>query len=401
MNVAWLTALIQLSFFNRLAVLLGSFSFDWNNIVDILIVAAVAYGIIVLLQRTRSMPIVLGAFMIAVVYVLAVAFDFALTRRIFQSFFGIFFIVLVIVFQREIRRFLELIGVWGLRRKIKSPPDPILAATLSSVRYFTEHKIGSLMVFPGREPIERFVDGGIELNGEISGPLLTSIFDDHSPGHDGAVIIEGGKLKKFAVHLPLAENIEAVKNFGTRHRAALGLAEKTDAFCLVTSEEKGTISIAKNGRIFQVKTIDELRVLIKQFFEQFSKKKFVTYRKWFLRNVAYLLISFAVAMGAWIVFNYNNVIVQRNFIASVEFQGISSTVQVKDYDPQEFIVTLSGSNIDFSTFNSQILKISLDLQGMGPGLHKVYLTKDQIKYPANFTLVKIDPAVLQLNIVPK
>ncbi|MEK7120286.1 MAG: DNA integrity scanning protein DisA nucleotide-binding domain protein, partial [Patescibacteria group bacterium] len=157
---------------------------------------------------------------------------------------------MVIIFQKEIRRLLEIIGVWGIQRKMTVPADLTLLSVSEAARYFVSHKIGSLIVFPGQEPLERFLEGGTDLNGEVSTALLTSIFDDSSPGHDGAVIIKGNKLKKFAVHLPLGENIEAVKNFGTRHRAALGLAEKTDALCVVTSEEKGTISVARDGLIF-------------------------------------------------------------------------------------------------------------------------------------------------------
>ena len=104
-------------------------------------------------------------------------------------------------------------------------------------------------MLPHREPIDSHVEGGIPLDGRLSEPLLLSIFDPSSPGHDGAVILRGAQLERFAVHLPLSANRAALGPGGTRHAAALGLSERCDATCIVVSEERGTVSIARDGAI--------------------------------------------------------------------------------------------------------------------------------------------------------
>src|SRR5262249_56151173 len=109
--------------------------------------------------------------------------------------------------------------------------------------------LGALFVLPRPEPIEGHVGGAIPLGGRISEPLLLSIFDASSPGHDGAVILRGSQLERFAVHLPLSVNRAALGAGGTRHAAALGLSERCDATCIVVSEERGTVSVARDGAI--------------------------------------------------------------------------------------------------------------------------------------------------------
>lgn len=163
-------------------------------------------------------------------------------------------IVIVIIFQEELRYFFEQVASWSLNREIFGVKKKVLAdediETLSrAVKDFAREGIGALIVVQGKDIIVRHLEGGHDLNGELSGPLLESIFDPHSCGHDGAVVIAGKTVTKFACHLPLSKNFDKLKKHGTRHAAALGLSELTDALCLVVSEEYGTISVVRKGNI--------------------------------------------------------------------------------------------------------------------------------------------------------
>jgi len=379
----------------------NNFSFGWNNFFDIFILALLIYVAIALIRKTKSMPVLLGILIMAIVYGFSIWLDFPLTKRFFGAFFGTFVLILVIIFQKELRRLLEIIGVWGIKRKTVVPVDLTLQAVSEAIRYFVTHKIGSLIVFPGQEPMERFLEGGTDLNGEVSTALLTSIFDDSSPGHDGAVIIRGNKLKKFAVHLPLGENIEAVKHFGTRHRAALGLAEKTDALCLVTSEEKGTISIARDGLIYQVKSVDDLKEEMKKFtLNKFPDRKLLNYKKLIWQNSINFFLSLIVAVAIWLGFAYSSVNVQRNFVTPLEFKNLVENYQINEYQPQEVVVTLSGKNTDFSSFDPQSLKASISLENiLKIGWHKILIEDQDIVRPDNLSIIKIEPSVIQINLV--
>ncbi len=189
---------------------------------DILIITFLIYFIFFFIRKTRLMPIILGVLMLFLIYEMGIVLDLPLTKTVFKPFSSIFLISLVVIFQKELRRFFTIIGTPASRRKAILPAEEqTLEVIIQAMKYFVAHRIGALIVFPGQEPIERHLEGGAVLNGVVSLPLLLSIFDESSPGHDGAIIIEDNKIKKFAVHLPLAENIEAVKKFGTRHRAGL------------------------------------------------------------------------------------------------------------------------------------------------------------------------------------
>ena len=234
--------------------------------IDILIVAGLVYTLILLLKRTQSIFIFRGIISLLVIYLLAYYLGLALTVRLFQFFFSFFVIILVVVFQREFRRFFESFSFSFLSSLFFDERTPehkrVTEAILKSVQYFTAKKIGAIIVLPGEQPITRHIEGGFTLNGKVSVPLLVSIFDPSSPGHDGAAIVENDRLAKFAAHLPLADKVS--RESGTRHRAGLGLAEKTDAFVIVVSEERGTISVAQHGRIAEV-GIEELEKRMSDF----------------------------------------------------------------------------------------------------------------------------------------
>jgi DNA integrity scanning protein DisA with diadenylate cyclase activity len=166
-----------------------------------------------------------------------------------------------------------------------------------------KEKTGALIVIRGNDPLERHMNGGIPLDGQLSEPLLRSIFDSHSPGHDGAVLIEQNRVTRFAVHLPLSKDLQQLAHVGTRHSAALGLAELADALCLVVSEERGTVSTAENGRLRKMDTLQELGAVIQRFLEtKFppEPQKAIPIQ-FFRRNWLAKLFSIILAVGFWYI----------------------------------------------------------------------------------------------------
>jgi uncharacterized protein (TIGR00159 family) len=277
--------------------------FQFKDIFDIAVVAIITYAVLMLFIKTKSMPIILGIFAMILVYGMALFFNLPLTQIIFKYFFGAFLIVMLIVFQKELRRFFEMIGVLGIRRRFLVSSEDALKTILRTVWSFAQARTGALIVFSGKTPIERYIDGGFFLNGKISEPILLSIFDKHSPGHDGAVIIEENRIKRFGVHLPLAEKIESVKKFGTRHRAALGISEKTDAFCLVVSEERGDVSLAHNGKIKMISSSEELEKETRKFFEKINPKQKFDLKIWLKKNILPIILSLGIAVVFWLAIN--------------------------------------------------------------------------------------------------
>src|SRR5712692_4022412 len=234
-----------------------------TDVVDILVVTMLVYTAIVWIRRTEAVLVARGIFILALLYVVARTLGLQLTAWIFQGFFAIFFVIVVIIFQEEVRQLLERVAVW--RPRERRTLGEAWRSTDILVRCLTDLSddyVGALVVVPGRQPIGRHVRGGIELDGKLSIPLLKSLFDPHSPGHDGAVVVEDGRIRRFAAQLPLSRDFQQLTGRGTRHAAALGLAELTDAVCLVVSEERGGISVARDGRRGPLRDSQELvRVL--------------------------------------------------------------------------------------------------------------------------------------------
>lgn len=241
---------------------------------DILIVALFIYGLMALLTRSRYTFVFNGLFILGLIYITAYFLELQLTLTFFKYFFGFLVLGLVVVFQEEIRRFFEVISFWSRWRLSRNKRAELRAVTevvealVSVVMRLAEQKIGMLVVLRGREPLLRHLSGGFDLNGELSEPLLQSIFDPSSPGHDGAVVIEGNKVIKFGVHLPLSQDFDQIKQYGTRHSAALGLAEKSDALIVVVSEERGKISLARDGALKTMKNEEDLQKDIKNFLSE-------------------------------------------------------------------------------------------------------------------------------------
>lgn len=154
----------------------------------------------------------------------------------------------------------------------RSPPSlhggkngPWVDAIVDGFLSFASRRFGALLVVKGRDHLQTHLTGGIPLGGRISQELLLSLFDPHSPGHDGAVIVQGGRFAQFGVQLPLSRNITRPERFGTRHAAALGLAERTDALVLVASEETGQLRIAEDGKLIDVVDGAELKARLQSF----------------------------------------------------------------------------------------------------------------------------------------
>jgi diadenylate cyclase len=275
-----------------------------NDVIDIAFVTLLLYTAIVWFKRTRAALVILGFFILGAMSILAWLLEMKLTAWLFQGFFAVLLIIIVVVFQVELRQIFERLAIWSLRRgRDLATPSRTVDIIVQTLVDLARDRIGALIVIPGRDAVGRVVAGGIVLNGTLSEPLLKSLFDPHSPGHDGAVIIEGNKIKSFAVHLPLSRDFSQLARVGTRHSAALGLAELSDALCLVVSEERGQVSYAKNGTLTQVHNLQKLAPLLEELIQE---KKIPLKRKqlvinFFRKHWVEKTVSLLLALGLWYV----------------------------------------------------------------------------------------------------
>jgi len=234
-----------------------------STIVDIGITSLLIYWLFSLIRGTRAVRLVIGVSVLIVVYVLAVAFGLELLSRILQGGAVVGLFALVVIFQPEIRRALERIGRvgslgWVLPGADSRTVDHIATEVARAATELSAEGHGALIVLERETGLEDTAETGVMIHGDVSADLIRTIFAPRTALHDGAVIIRGETILAAGALLPLAETTVHAERFGTRHRAALGIAEQTDAVVIVVSEENGQISLVERSRI--VRNLNEAQL---------------------------------------------------------------------------------------------------------------------------------------------
>jgi diadenylate cyclase len=230
----------------------------WQDALDILIVAFVIYRIITLIRGTRTVQMVLGLVLIGAAFVASQMLGLFTLNWLLNNFLGSLIVILVVIFQSDIRRALARMGTgpfFAARANLARAAEELTAAAT----WLAARRIGALIVIEQEMGLSEYVETGREIDARLSRELLETIFMRGSPLHDGAVIVKGDRVLAAACLLPIATDPNVALTLGTRHRAAIGLTEENDAVVIVVSEEHGTISIANRGRLLQ--EVDSSRLL--------------------------------------------------------------------------------------------------------------------------------------------
>jgi diadenylate cyclase len=233
----------------------------WRDVIDIVVVAALIYRVLTLFRGTRAVQITIGLGVVGAAAVVARAFELTSLGWILDHFWSFWVVALLVVFQPELRRALGWIGQASLLQRFTASAEhaQVVEEIARAADSLAARRIGALMVVERATGLRQLAELGVALDALVSSDLLTSLFLPYSPLHDGAVIIQGGRVVAAGCFLPLSRNTQLGRTLGTRHRAALGIAEETDAIALTVSEETGGISIAVSGRIEPVADADALR----------------------------------------------------------------------------------------------------------------------------------------------
>lgn len=224
--------------------------FDWRDALDILLVAYVLYRLLLLIRGTRAVRVAIGLVLVSAIYAGARVMELRTVDWLLSNVFTYIVFAVIVLFQAELRRALASIGRNPFLRGLAKPANTgPLEDVVSAVTAMAAERRGAIIVFERSVGLRNYVDQGIRLDALVSYDLLFSIFHKEAPLHDGAVIIQGDRIAAAACFLPLTTNPRLSRDLGTRHRAAIGVSEESDAAVVVVSEETGAISLAINGRI--------------------------------------------------------------------------------------------------------------------------------------------------------
>ena len=385
------------------------FNLTFKDFLDILIITIFLYLILSFVLRKRyTLFVIFGILFWYLIFFISSQFNLILTNFIFKWFisFGLLFI-LILIFVQEIRDFFYFSGTFGfnifryLKEKNSNISESSIEIITDAVKEMSEKRIGAIIVIEGNDSIDEFVSSGYLLDGFISKPLILSIFDPSSPGHDGAMIIRNNKIYKFAVHLPLSKNPEKTKNRGLRHRAGLGITEVSDATVIIVSEETGDISLARKGEIEKIKDVFELKEkLLNLNISKNNKNQSISLslQNLSFKNFLIFLVSFITSLSLFLVINNNYALIQKTFIVPVEFTNIPPNLIIKEFKPTEITIALKGQKYVFNVLNPNELKVIVDLKNYEKysiSKWNSVLVEDKnviIKIPKNLSVVNISPS---------
>lgn len=252
-------------------------NFQFKDAVDIIIVAFLIYGVVKLVRETRAGQLVKGLFLLVILFIISSYFNLVMVSRVLTYFFQFAFVAILIVFQPEIRKALEQVGrnnvgqsiaavVTGRDRSYdRAQIRKAINAVVDGVGILQQLKMGALIVFERKTKLGDIIETGTQINCEPSGQIVGNIFFNKAPLHDGAMIIRDGMIHAAGCILPLTKNTSVSAELGTRHRAALGVSEESDAVVVVVSEETGQISVAVNGVLARRFTRDTLRDVLEGY----------------------------------------------------------------------------------------------------------------------------------------
>ncbi|KAA9234645.1 MULTISPECIES: diadenylate cyclase CdaA [Aerococcus] len=266
--------------------------FSWSHafdLIDILIVWLIIYQLLKLIRGTRAVNIFNGIIIFLLFKMVSTVFQLETIDWIMNSIIQWSVIGIIIIFQPEIRNGLDHLGqslrMRNLRNTQNDPVEQMIEEIIRACQYMAKRRIGALISIEDTQSLTEYANTGIKLDADITEQLLINIFIPNTPLHDGSVVIQDMKISSAASFLPLSENPEIPKELGTRHRAAVGLSEVTDAVVVVVSEETGDISLTYKGKIMRDLSEEEIRETLRQHFAESEDGDSIIEGNHFLKNI--------------------------------------------------------------------------------------------------------------------
>lgn len=373
----------------------------FHDVLDILFLTTVAYYLCVWFRETKAFRALAGLLALGVVYTVARSWGLFLTTWMFQIFWQVLIILLIILFQSEIRQVLEKVDplrAIGLRRHTR--PEEWIRGFTEACFSLAKRKIGSLILIERMDRVDEFIIPGIPLEGEPSAELLLSIFQKESPLHDGAAVIRAGKVIAAACYLPLSPEERLPKRWGTRHRAALGISEKCDVWALVVSEERGEISLARSGAMISVEGPDHLAQLVHEAIASPAtpaKTPWETIRLLVVPRWRLKLGTFGLVSVIWLLLAG-----QQDFEVTlripVEVKNTPAQMEIVAPAKPSVKITARGLRKDASILSSRNVHAELDLSSANAGRRTFRISRDQIVLPTErIDIVRVEPAELDFE----
>lgn len=375
--------------------------FRWQDGLDILILTFVFYRLYLWLRRKRALRMVMAILALPFCYAIAQWIDLPLSVWILQNLWAVILLVLVVIFQQEIR---EVLGRITLPTFLLGKPEVLPTKRLDKIAEATfsmaKKGIGGLIVLQKGHDLDEFIQGKTLLDWEISEEIIISIFNPQSPLHDGAVVIQGDRIRYATALLPVSNSASLPKEWGTRHRAGVGITEVSDAECIIISEERGEVLFAYRGKVEKkecqedlIKSFSELSSLPEEkiwekgwpgkLFSDLPRKAF------FLMLVCLLWISVVGIRKGEVSFNL-----------PIEYYSVPQNLEITGEPLKEINVRIRGSQRLLSSVKTDNLRVRIDLSKANSGTNQISLSETNMNVPSGITVTNFYPRKIRIQLSP-
>jgi diadenylate cyclase len=375
--------------------------FRWQDGLDILILTFVFYRLYLWLRRKRALRMVMAILALPFCYAIAQWIDLPLSVWILQNLWAVILLVLVVIFQQEIR---EVLGRITLPTFLLGKPEVLPTKRLDKMAEaafsMAKKGIGGLIVLQKGHDLDKFIQGKTLLDWEISEEIIISIFNPQSPLHDGAVVIQGDRIRYATALLPVSNSASLPKEWGTRHRAGVGITEVSDAECIIISEERGEVLFAYRGKVEKkecqedlIKSFSELSSLPEEkiwekgwpgkLFSDLPRKAF------FLMLVCLLWISVVGIRKGEVSFNL-----------PIEYYSVPQNLEITGEPLKEINVRIRGSQRLLSSVKTDNLRVRIDLSKANSGTNQISLSETNMNVPSGITVTNFYPRKIRIQLSP-
>ncbi|HBA88445.1 MAG TPA: TIGR00159 family protein [Geobacter sp.] len=373
-----------------------------QDIADILIMTFLVYQLYSWFKNSKALQVVMGLLFLGAIYFITKTLGLFMTSWILQQLGTVLLVLLIVVFQAEIRQALYRLSL--LRNLFDREESAVrldlldLSATVFSLASL---RVGALVVFQREERLDDLILHGVPLDSMLSGPLLSSIFMPSSPLHDGAVLVKDGRVALASCHLPLSVSADVPQHLGTRHRAGLGLSERSDAVIVVVSEERGEVSLSLDGELQVMRTQAQLHERLTSLLQPLSREaQRVSVRSRLFANLWPKVAIFAVVVVSWLLITFRQGEL-LNVTAPVTFHNLPETLTLVRSNPDEIDLQLkSFSNLVASPKRLDIV-VDLDLSKAKEGSNNIQISKDLIKLPPGVSVVNMERSMVRVTVERK
>lgn len=379
-------------------------NFPWSNLVDIGIMTFIVYQAYIRFRGTRAMRVLVGVAILAVGGLFAQAAGLFLTSWLLGGIGAAALIFMIVIFQGEIRQMLEQVNPrLPMTILLRRLPQEGLSTIVDTLFTLASKRCGALVVFERHDFLEPLLRSpGTVIDAQVSPELIENLFTPPTPLHDGALYIRGGRIYRAGCILPLSDNRLLASFYGTRHRAALGISEQSDALAVVVSEERGTVSMVEKGTL---EIADTPTKLLTWLTERLSAPSEKPHRRWLraellTANWRPKLASLAVVCILWFVL-VGRQDTEVGFSVPVVYTNVPKELTIQDQRVQEVYVRVRGSQEMLNFLDPGRLRVAIDLKDARAGSQRYALSSKDINLPPSLQLISIDPGEIRLRLGEK